>query len=66
MTTEDDGVNWTVYRAELPNLPRHTSLHIDHLLARTSGARVRLPIGSEGRPFAHPPRFAVCDRFLKP
>jgi hypothetical protein len=44
MTTEDDGVNWTVYRAELPKLPRHTFLYIEHLMARVCGARVRLRI----------------------
>lgn len=42
MTTEDDGVNWTVYRIEFPDLSRHTFLDIDRLLARIRGARVRL------------------------
>jgi hypothetical protein len=42
MTTEDDGVNWTVYRAELPNLPAIRSCIPNYLMARICGARVRL------------------------
>jgi len=42
MTTEYDGVNWKVYRAELPYLPRPAFPYNNRLLARIRSAGVRL------------------------